>query len=78
MSEEEEEQLANGLNMLHDAGSVHASDLQKLMTFFEVAEREQVVELSGSYFTAAVAIIMLLLLSYPTSSSSYSHHLLLY
>ena len=47
MSEEEEEQLAGGLNMLHDQGSVHASDLQHIIKVHDVVKRKKLEALTG-------------------------------
>ena len=54
MSEEEEEQLANGLNMLHDQGSVHASDIQHIIKVIDVVKRKNLNDLQGEYFVNAV------------------------
>ena len=37
MTPEEEHQLARGVNALHDEGSVHATDLEKVIKFLEIA-----------------------------------------
>jgi hypothetical protein len=58
MPEEEEEQLAKGLNALHDEGSVHASDLQKIIKFIGVAKSASLKGLTGTAFISGASIIL--------------------
>ena len=58
MTIQEEHQLARGVNALHDEGSVHATDLEKLIKFLEIAAREDLRLLSGQNFLKGVALIM--------------------